>query len=212
MLIRKHDAATDEDEWRTFLVHHDFGQFIASGRGRDVPVIVPTHFIFDGDQEISFHLARANPVWEALEQNPHAVMSVVSAYHYIPTDVNSGGHEPPMYGVPTSYYAAVQATGSCRRVDGEELAEILTRQLRHFEPSGAYAEPQAGDNPYGRQFAAIKGIVVTIEEVRAKFKFGGNKTVEHRLSIADWLDRQQSALASEARQHLLTRMQPTSHD
>ena len=76
MLIRKHDAALSDKEWRTFLLETDFGQFIASGRNRDVPIIVPTHFVYDGAKMVHFHLAARNPVWEALAENPMAVMSV----------------------------------------------------------------------------------------------------------------------------------------
>jgi len=205
MLIRKWDAALDDQEWRDFLDSHDFGQFVASGSGRDVPVIVPTHFVYDGVATILFHLARANPVWAALDENPKAVMSVASAYTYIPTAVNGGRDEPAQYGVPTSYYAAVQASGNCRLVDGAELVPILQAQLRHFQPEGGHAPVESGDNPYSRQFNAIRGIRLEIEEVRAKFKFGGNKTNDHRVQISDWLSLQPGELAAEARANLLRR-------
>jgi transcriptional regulator len=206
LLIRKLDAALNDDEWRTFLRDHDFGQFIASGRNRDVPVIVPTHFVFEGAETILFHLARPNPVWEALAENPWAVMSVLGAYAYIPTDINAGGNEPEGYGVPTSYYGAVQAIGRCETLDDAGLAAILTDQLAHFQPSGGHEPVEAGDNPYGRQLAAIRGIRMTIEDVRAKFKFGGNKSVDHRLAIADWLSEQSGCLPAEARGQLLRRL------
>ena len=206
MLIRPYDAAHGEDEWRNFLGYHDFGQFIAPGHNRDLPVIVPTHFVYDGGQSIRFHLARANPVWEALEERPLAVMSVVSAYTYIPTGVNASGNEPEGYGVPTSYYAAVQASGPCMIVDGDGLDSILAAQLAHFQPEGGHAEVEPGDNPYARQFPAIRGIILEIEEVRAKFKFGGNKTVEHRTRIADWLASRPGELNAEARENLLRRI------
>lgn len=171
-----------------------------------MPVVVPTHFVYDGADEIIFHLARANPVWDALQENSKALMSVAGAYQYIPTGVNSGGHDPENYGVPTSYYAAVQAIGSCEVIDDDSIADILNKQLRHFQPEGGHAEVIPGDNSYARQFVAIRGIVMTLEEIRAKFKFGGNKTVEHRLSIAEWLAARETELASEARSHLLRRM------
>src|SRR5207237_3478568 len=76
MLIRKHDAAISKDEWRGFLASRDFGELIASGRGRDVPIVVPTHFIYDGDRTIRLHLARPNPVWEAPAEDPPAPLSV----------------------------------------------------------------------------------------------------------------------------------------
>jgi transcriptional regulator len=205
MLIKKHDAAISEDEWRGFLGSRDFGELIASGRDRDVPVVVPTHFIYDGERSIRLHLAVPNPVWEALAENPLALVSVYGDYTYIPTGWNADPGEPVEYGVPTSYYAAVQAMVRTRAVDDpEELASILRAQLAHFQPEGGHAPVEPG-NAYGKYFGAIRGIVCTIEEVRAKFKYGGNKTVEHRLRIADQLAARGSGYDQAARAQLLRR-------
>ncbi|MEA2661956.1 MAG: transcriptional regulator [Chloroflexota bacterium] len=205
MLIKKHDAATSEDEWKTFLAGRDFGELIASGRGRDVPIVVPTHFIYDGDRTIRLHLAVPNPVWEALAENPLALVSVYGDYSYIPTQWNANPGAPVEYGVPTSYYAAVQAVVRTRLVDDpEELAAILRAQLAHFQPEGGHARVEP-DNDYGRQLGAIRGIVGTIEDVRAKFKYGGNKAVEHRLRIADRLAQRDAGNDRAARAQLLRR-------
>ena len=203
MLIKKHDAAVSEDEWKTFLAAHDFGELIASGRGRDVPVVVPTHFIYDGDRTIRLHLAVPNPVWEALSENALALVSVYGDYSYIPTQWNANPGAPVEYGIPTSYYAAVQAVVRTRNVDDpDELAEILRAQLAHFQPEGGHADVRP-DNDYGKQFGGIRGIVGTIEEVRAKFKYGGNKTVEHRMRIADRLAERGQGHDHAARAQLL---------
>src|SRR5690242_8001386 len=106
MWIKTVDAAVSEDEWKTFLASRDFGEIIASGRGRDVPVVVPTHFIYDGDRGIRLHLAVPNPIWEAFAENPLALVSVYGDYAYIPTQWNANPGAPVEYGVPTSYYAA----------------------------------------------------------------------------------------------------------
>ena len=205
MLIRKHDAAISADEWKTFLGARDFGELIASGRGRDVPVVVPTHFIYDGDHTIRLHLAVPNHVWEALAENPLALVSVYGDYSYIPTQWNANPGAPIEYGVPTSYYAAVQAVVRTRNVDDpDELAEILRAQLAHFQPEGGHA-PVDPAGQYGTLFGGIRGIVGTIEEVRAKFKYGGNKTVEHRLRIADRLAARDRGLDQGARAQLLRR-------
>ena len=205
MLIKKHDAAINEREWKTFLASRDFGELIASGRGRDVPVVVPTHFIYDGERTIRLHLAVPNPVWEALAENPLALVSVYGDYAYIPTQWNANPGAPVEYGIPTSYYAAVQATVRVRTVDDPAgIAEILTAQLRHFQPEGGHA-PVEPTNAYGKQLGAIRGIVGTIEDVRAKFKYGGNKTVEHRLRIADALAARDRGNDVSARAQLLRR-------
>jgi transcriptional regulator len=207
MLIKKHDAAISEGEWKTFLASRDFGELIAAGRGRDVPIVVPTHFIYDGDHTIRLHLAVPNPVWEALAENPLALVSVYGDYTYIPTQWNANRGEPVQYGVPTSYYAAVQATIRVRTVDDPvELTAILRAQLAHFQPEGGHAEvtPESG---YAKHLGGIRGIVGTIEDVRAKFKYGGNKSVEHRLRIADQLERRDLGYDRAAQARLLRRSQ-----
>lgn len=206
MLIRAHDAARDDAEWRELLAAHDFGQLIAAGRGRDVPVIVPTHFVFDGANRIRLHLAVPNPAWEAIAENPAVVLAIVSAYTYIPTDWNANPDSPSEYGIPTSYYAAVQAICRARVIDDPDVvAAILHTQLAHFQPQGGHAAVAPGDTPYGRGLRAIRGLELDIVDVRAKFKFGGNKTAEHRLRIAERLLRRAEGNDLAARGHLLRR-------
>jgi transcriptional regulator len=208
VLIRRHDAALDDAEWRSFLAAHDFGQLVASGRGREVPIIVPTHFVFDGRQTVRLHLAKPNPVWDAVAENPTVVMSVIDAYTYIPTQWNANPDAPAEYGIPTSYYAAVQAIAHARVVDdATSLAAILEAQLAHFQPEGGHARVEPGDTIYGKNLGAIRGLELAIVDVRAKFKFGGNKTPEHRLRIAERLAERDAPHDARARAHLLRRHQ-----
>ena len=206
MLIRRHDAALDDDEWRTFLAEHDFGQLVASGRGRDVPVIVPTHFVYDGDRTIRLHLAVPNPAWEAIAENAMVVMAVIDAYTYIPTQWNANPGAPVEYGIPTSYYAAVQAICRASVVDDPAaIARILEAQLAHFQPEGGHAPVEPGETIYGKNLSAIRGLELAVVDVRAKFKFGGNKTPEHRLRIAEQLSKRNARNDRAASGHLLRR-------
>ena len=208
MLIRSHDAAFDDDEWRVFLREHDFGQLVAAGVGRVTPVITPVHFIYDGEATILLHLARANPILAALAENPVAVMAVIGAYTYIPTDWNANPGQPVEYGIPTSYYAAVQATGMCEIIDEPDaLAAVLRTQLAHFQPAGGHAPVTAGDTPYGRQLPAIRAVRLSITEVQAKFKFGGNKAPEQQQRIAEHLQERGAPLDREARRQQLRRLE-----
>lgn len=187
MLIRRADKPRSDDEWRAFLHTHDFGQFIAPGAGRSLPVVVPTHFVYEGGDVALFHLARPNPVWAALEENPSGMLTVVGAYTYVTAELNTGPEDEPGYGVPTSYYAAVQVEGRAEVVDDPaEMAELLNAQLRHFEPERD-GHPVGTDNEYGKLLPAIRGVRFHFEEVRAKFKFGGNRKPEHARAIAEAL-------------------------
>jgi transcriptional regulator len=204
MLIHRHDAPLDDAEWRAFLKEHDFGELIAPGAGRDLPVVVPTHFLWDGDKEVVLHLARPNPVWEALAERPRALLSVFGAYTFIP-----GHWNQDEYGVPTSYYAAVQLACDVEVVDDpERVAAILERQLGHFQPEGKHAPVRAGeDDRYGKLLPNIRGIRLVVTDVRAKLKFGTNRTVEHREVIATKLAERGTPLDLEARDHVLDRIQ-----
>ena len=201
MLIRRHDEPLSDAEWRAFLADHDFGELIAPGAGRDLPIVVPTHFIYDGDKTVLLHLARPNPVWGALDERPRALLSVFGAYTFIP-----GHWNQDEYGVPTSYYAAVQLACDVEIVDEPAgIAAILERQLAHFQPEGKHAPVEPGDNPYGKLLGSIRGIRLSVTDVRAKFKFGGNCTEQHREVVAQKLGERGRGLDREARGYTITR-------
>jgi transcriptional regulator len=204
MLIHRHDEPLSDAEWRAFLTEHDFGELIVPGVGRDLPIVVPTHFIYDGEETVLLHLAKPNPVWEALVERPRALLSVFGAYTYIP-----GHWNQDEYGVPTSYYAAVQLACDAEVIDDPaQVAAILERQLAHFQPEGMHAPVEPGDNRYGKLLGSIRGIRPSVTDVRAKFKFGANRTVEHRRAIAAKLAERGRPLDGEARANLMRRIKP----
>jgi transcriptional regulator len=206
MLIRPPDRALAEDEWRAFLGEHDFGQLIVP-RGEGLPIVVPTHFVLDQNGDVLFHLARENPAFEALGAGRAVLFTVIGAYTYIPTDWNANPGADPRYGIPTSYYVAVQLTGDASVIDEPAaLAAILALQLAHFQPEGGHAPVEPGDEPYGRALANIRGLRLAVRSVQAKFKVGGNKSAAHRREIADHLARRGRPLDLEARDHLLRRL------
>jgi len=202
VFIRRHDEPLSDAEWRAFLGDHDFGELIAPGVGRDLPIVVPTHFIYDGDKTVLLHLARPNPVWDALVERPRALLSVFGAYTYIP-----GHWNQDEYGVPTSYYAAVQLACDAEIIDDPaQIAAVLERQLAHFQPEGKHARVEPGDNPYGKLLGSIRGIRLSVTDVRAKFKFGANRTLEHREAVAVKLAERGRPLDVEARANLARRL------
>jgi len=203
VLIRRHDSPLSDEEWHAFLAEHDFGELIAPGAGRDLPIVVPTHFIYDGDKTVLLHLAKPNPVWDALAERPRALLSVFGAYTYVP-----GHWNQDEYGVPTSYYAAVQLACDALVIDEPaQVAAILEQQLAHFQPEGKHAPVEAGDNPYGKLLGSIRGIRLSVTDVRAKFKFGANRTIEHREVVAAKLAERGRPLDVEARANVMRRIE-----
>ena len=126
------------------------------------------------------------------------MLTVVGAYTYVTAELNTGPEDEPGYGVPTSYYAAVQIGGRAEIVDDPaELAALLNAQLSHFEPGRDGPEVAPG-NEYGKLLPAIRGVRFHFDEVRAKFKFGGNRKPEHARAIAEALAARGTDLDEEA--------------
>lgn len=199
MLIHPHDDASDDAaQWRSFLETQGFGHFVAAGSHRLVPVVVPTQFLLRDDQ-LLFHLARPNPVFECLAENDNCLLSVAGDWAYIPGAWKTIGDEDPRRGIPTTYYGAVQLTGRATIVDDPTaIAEVLRNQLAALEPDGDYVDPLE----HGKRLGSIRGIVMTITAVRAKFKYGGNVDRDHREHIERQLTDRNGPGDSAARKHL----------
>ena len=209
MLVHPWDAPNHDDEWRAVLREFDFGQLIApGGPDRELPIVVPTHFIFDGEQTLELHLARPNPVWRALAERPRALLTVVADYVFVPAAVNADPGDDPTLGVPTSYYAAVQVEVDVEIVDDPVAkAAILARQLSHFElADSSRVTPTVDVESDRRLMPGIRGLRLTITGVNARFKFGGNKSVEHRVGIAAALHTRSGPMDEAARQRVLSRL------
>ncbi len=206
MLIHPWDAASDE-EWRTMVARVSFGQLIASAPGDRYPTVVPTHYVYDGGEAVRLHLARPNPVWRAVEADPHVVLAVVADYVYVEAAWNADLGTDPDYGVPTSYYAAVQLRCTAEIIDDpERKLEVLREQLEWFEAPGSERVPPTSQSESDRRLQpGIRGLLLSVESVEAKMKYGGNKSVEHRRRVADRLADRNGSMDARARDHLLRR-------
>ena len=188
MLIHPWDAATSDDEWRSWLARQAVGTLVCPTD--DLPVVTPTHFVWDGEH-VLLHLARPNPALAALAARPRALFSVHGDWAYVPSRAKVLPDEDPALGIPTSYYAAVTLACSAELLAGEELLEVLRSQLGAFEPGSSVADPQV----HTRRLPGIRGVRLTVESVQAKFKYGGNTDDAHRSVVAEHL-RAQGELAA----------------
>jgi transcriptional regulator len=199
------DATLGEAEWRPFVEAHPFGHLVAGGRGRDVPVVAPTQFVLE-DHTVWLHVVRVNPLLHALAESPHVVLSVAADWSFIPSAWKAIGDEDPMLGIPTTYYGAVQLTGTAtvlRRPD--EVAAVLRRQLKTYQADIAVADPEVA---HPQKLAAIAGIRMDVTGVQGKFKFGGNVDEAHRLAVVDHLATRQGPGDAEAAAHVMRRLSP----
>jgi transcriptional regulator len=206
MLIHPWDEAT-RDEWRSVLETADFGQLVTAGHVDGYPVVVPTHFVYDGDATVLLHLARPNPAWRAIDADPHVALALAADFAYVEAAWNADQETDPDLGVPTSYYTGIQLLCRAEVVDDpDEKAAILAVQLARFEPAGSTrVTPSTSVESDRRQLPGIRALRLHVEAVRAKMKYGGNKTPEHRTEIADRLAERDAPGDRAARDHLLRR-------
>ena len=207
VLVHPWDAPLDEAEVWSFVRAQGFGHLIAPGR-RELPVVVPTQFIVDASAgarpDVLLHLARPNPVWAALEENPTVLLSVAGDWAFVPSAWKAVAHEDPALGIPTTYYAAAQLVADATIVDDDEQKLTLLRaQLASYEPEIAHADPSV----HTRRLPGIRGLRLSVREVMGKFKYGGNVDVTHRQAVAERLAERDGPGDRAARAHLLRRLE-----
>lgn len=198
MLVRPWDRALDADEWRPILAARRFGDLVAGGRDRDVPVVVPTPYSLVGD-EVLIHLAAVNPVWAAIEEHPRVVLSVSADDAYVPGSWKAIDDEDPALGIPTTLMAVVQVTATVAPIDeADELLEVLRGTLADHGDRDL-ADPSVHE----RLLGSIRAIRLPLTEVVAKVKAAGNLDAPHRDAVAERLDarggRHDAAAAAHVR-------------
>ena len=207
VLVHPWDAPLDADEVVRFVRGQGFGHLVVPGR-REVPIVVPTQFVLADSSadgvfpDVLLHLARPNPVWAALDENPLVLMSVAGDWAYVPSAWKTVGDEDPALGIPTTYYAAAQLVGDAMVLDDDaDKLDVLRRQLAVLEPDVGHADPSV----HQRRLNGIRAIRVSVREVTGKFKYGGNVDAEHRRAVAERLATRGGPGDASARAHLLRR-------
>jgi transcriptional regulator len=207
MFVAPVDATRGEEEWRAFVESHPFGHLVApGGPDRELPVVVPTQFVLAG-RTVWLHLVRANPIFDALKENRRVVLSVAGDWAFIPSSWKAIRDEDPELGIPTTYYGAVQLAGTAtvhdERTAPGHVAAILRRQLAAFQPGVEVADPEEAHAP---KLLGILGIEIRVEQVTAKFKYGGNVDVAHRRAVVERLQARGEVGDAAAARHVLRRL------
>jgi transcriptional regulator len=125
------------------------------------------------------HVAKANPHWRYLEQNPNSMTIFHGPHAYV-----SASNYTTRENVPTWNYGAVHAYGNARVFSSpEELQGVLHQLIGTFEP--AYAEQWGSLNDTYRQrmLSHIVGFEIAVTKLEAKFKLSQNRTKEEQSNV-----------------------------
>ena len=129
------------------------------------------------------HVARANPHWRYLEQQPQCLTIFHGPHAYI-SPTNYTTREV----VPTWNYGAVHVYGNARVFSApDQLLGVLHELIPMFEP--AYAEQWSGltEAYRERMLSHIVGFEITVTKIEAKFKLSQNRTREEQANIIESL-------------------------
>ncbi|HET7891361.1 MAG TPA: FMN-binding negative transcriptional regulator [Candidatus Sulfotelmatobacter sp.] len=139
------------------------------------------------------HVAKANPHWRYLEQNPACLTIFHGAHAYV-----SASNYTTRENVPTWNYGAAHVYGNARVFSSEdELQGVLHELIGTFEP--AYAEQWASLNESYRErmLSHIVGFDVAVTKIEGKFKLSQNRTREEQSNVMASLEKSEDTIVSD---------------
>ena len=199
MYIPKPFVMNDPTEITNFIHAHSFGILMSTVDGQPLATHLP--FLYDAERNILLaHMAKANPQWRNL--NGQSVLVVFSGSHAY---ISPSWYEVPA-SVPTWNYVAVHMYGKYTVIDSEEeLAELLEKTVRFFEPDSEL--PSQADEPFYRNMMkAIVGFRIDITSVEGTEKLSQNKSVEVQQRVIASLSQSADAGAQGVAQLMQERL------
>jgi transcriptional regulator len=153
-------------------------------QGADEPIVshIPLLLVEDGDAwSLLGHVARANPHWEMLREQPSALAIFHGGDAYI---------SPRLYStrkaVPTWNYAVVHVHGTVEPVHDSEVKERVLKALIDSHDRAYRQQWDELDLAYREGMKnAIVAIAIAVERIEAKFKLGQNRPADDRARVLE---------------------------
>ncbi|MBZ9898598.1 FMN-binding negative transcriptional regulator [Mesorhizobium sp. BR1-1-6] len=189
-----HFQETRPDVLHGLIRAHPLGLLVSSGPEGPVADAIP--FLIDADVgpngRLRAHLARANPQWRLIADNPASTVLIVfqGSDAYVTPSWYETKRETGKV-VPTWNYAIVQVRGIAKVIDDQDW---LARQIADLTASqeGTREAPWAvTDAPAPFIQSQIKGIIgleIEIAEIHGKWKVSQNRPVADRAGVAHGLE------------------------
>jgi transcriptional regulator len=152
----------------------------------------------DGREEkviLRGHVAKANPHWRYLEQNPQCLSIFHGPHAYVsPTSYTA------RESVPTWNYAAVHVYGEARLFSSEspddELHEMLYELVETFEPSYRRQWEDLSEKYRENMLRQIVGFEIVATKVEGKFKLSQNRIREDQAKVIASLEKSPDCVVS----------------
>jgi len=161
------------------IAEYPFATLVTPGGSEPHVSHLPLQFVADRGPQGTLlgHMARANPHWQHLGDNPS-----IAVYHGPHAYVSPSWYAEPATAVPTWNYAVVHVHGAAEIMDDErEKRALLDEMIRRYE--GARSKPwrlQLEGRALEAMLGAIVGFKLTVTRIDAKFKLSQNRSPEDR--------------------------------
>jgi transcriptional regulator len=203
MYIPEHFRVHDHADAIGFMRANPFAILISSLPASSTPASpngddpFATHlpvFVIASEERVVIrgHVAKANPHWRYLEQQPQCLTIFHGPHAYV-----SASNYTTRENVPTWNYGAVHVYGNARTfASPEDLQGVLHQLMGTFEP--AYAEQWASlDETYRQQMLShIVGIEIAVTKIEAKFKLSQNRTKVEQTNVVASLAKAEDTVVS----------------
>ncbi|WP_293933579.1 FMN-binding negative transcriptional regulator [Iodobacter sp.] len=161
-------AVDDVETLHGFIHDYGFATLISQVDGKAFASHLPLTLIAK-EQKLVGHIARANPHWQAWQNNAQVLAIFQGPHGYI-----SHRYYPCGPQVPTWNYSAVHVTGQIQLLDNP--AQALATLVSQYEGE-PYARPDIMPAEFIQRLqAAIVSFEIKIESLSGKFKLSQNKS------------------------------------
>ncbi len=144
------------------------------------------------------HVARANPMWEGLIEQPQAMLIFNGPSAYITPNAYPSKQATHRV-VPTYNYTIVQLTGQLTVHHDATVKQTIVEQLTEYherEQAVPWSVNEAPADYLQAMLNAIVGLEFTVQMIQAKWKVSQNRTPADQAGVIADLEQRQEATAA----------------
>lgn len=197
MYIPEHFRLRHHEDAIAFMRANPFAILISTTEDGPFATHLPL-FVSESEEKLLLrgHVAKANPHWRRLEQQPECLTIFHGAHSYV-SPSNYSARES----VPTWNYAAVHVYGSARLFSSEQDVHAMLNELMEtFEPAYRQQWEELSQKYRENMLRQIVGFQIEVTKLEGKFKLSQNRTREDQENVIASLEKaDDTAVAGVAR-------------
>lgn len=193
MYIPEHFRVEDQALAIGFMRANPFAILVSNNNGEPFATHIPV-VIREIEDKIRLrgHVAKANPHWRYLQNQPHCLVIFHGPHAYI-----SPSNYETKEVVPTWNYGAVHAYGEARTYsEVPELLSMLDDLIPTFEAAYSEQWSSLSEAYRSRMLNHIVGFEICVNKLEAKFKLSQNRTRQEQQNVIESLCRSSDTIIS----------------